>query len=88
MTSWPNWRSRIPRRAISGSACISPKTLRVAGSCVHAEQQVRCGEVEEAQRVRLQDLAEVGQPPLEPIAAGGIVDRVIASPPSRRRAGG
>ena len=62
MISWPNWRRRMPPRASSGSAAIRPKTLRLAGSAVPAEQQVGRAQVEEAQRVRLDDLAEVHQP--------------------------
>ena len=32
ITSWPNWRRRMPRRATSGFAAMRPMTLRFAGS--------------------------------------------------------
>ena len=73
MISWPNCRRRMPPRASSGSAAIRPKMFRLAGSAVHAQQQVGRAQVEEAQRVRLDDLARfISRRSFS--AAGGIVD--------------
>ena len=59
----PICRRRMPSRASSRmlGAC-TPKMLRLAGSAVHPQQQIRAGQVEEAQRMGLHDLRQVHHP--------------------------
>ena len=52
----------MPARASSLLAAIRPKTLRLRRRRVPAEQKIRRAQMEEAQRVALDDLAEVHQP--------------------------
>ncbi len=62
MISWPNWRKRMPARARSLFEAIRPKTLRCACGVSQPSRKVRRAQVEKAQRVRLDELAEVQQP--------------------------
>ena len=62
MISWPNCRRRMPARARSGLAAARPKTLRCGWRGFPAEQKIRGAEMEETQRMALDDLAEVHQP--------------------------
>ena len=62
MICWPNRRTPTPSRASCGFAWATPMMLRFGGIGVEAEQQVGRREVEEAERVRLDDLGEVHHP--------------------------
>ena len=62
MISWPYLRIMTPCTARSGYLPATPMTLRMAGVGVEAEQQVGRGQVEEVQRVGLEDLPVVHQP--------------------------
>ena len=54
---WPNRRSAMPSLASSGWSSITPKTLRARRIGIETEQQVGRRQMEEAQRVGLDDLA-------------------------------
>ena len=73
MISWPNWRSRMPARARSAFAAIKPKTLRCAGGVSQPSRKSGALRWKEAQRVALDDLAEVHQP-AELVGGGRDVD--------------
>ena len=62
MTSWPNLRVSTPCLARSGKAAATPMMLRLRDLALEAEQEVGRGEMEEVQRVRLDDLPVVQQP--------------------------
>ena len=61
ITSWPYLRSSTPFLAVSGCGGDDADDVALGDVGVEAEQQVGRGQMEEMQRVRLQDLAVVHQ---------------------------
>ncbi len=61
ITCWPNLRSAMPSRASSGMLLEHADHVALGGIGIHAQQQVRRGEMEEAERVRLHELPAVQQ---------------------------
>ena len=61
MISCPNLRRLTALTVSSGLAPINPTTLRVAGSAIEAQQQVRAGQFKEMHTVALDDLSHVHQ---------------------------
>ena len=59
MTCWPNWRRRMPPRAEFGIRANDAEDVAVFRIGIHAEEQIRRGKIEEAERVRLDDLREI-----------------------------
>ena len=62
MISWPYLRIITPWTASSGYLAATPMTLRIAGSASKPNSRSGRDQVEEVQRVRLEDLPVVHQP--------------------------
>ena len=62
MISWPNWRSRMPARARSALDGDEAEEVPLGRGRFPAEQEIRGAQVEEAQGMALDELAQVHQP--------------------------
>ena len=62
MISWPNWRSRMPPRAMSGMLGDQAEDVARGRLGVPAEEKVGAAEMEEAEGMRLEDLPQIHQP--------------------------